>query len=74
MNIKKERLCLGIVFFVFFALLVAWMSGFFALPETVSDSMLKQWSDPGFLSFPLAVSILALILSIILIYSSFEKG
>jgi hypothetical protein len=69
-SINKREIIVGIVLLLFSILSILWMSGFFMVPsdfQSASNSSLQEWSAPGFLAFPFAISIIAGIAGAILI-------
>lgn len=68
-TIKWTQFLISLALLAFSGLSLAWMAGLFAVPvELQGDASqnLKDWSAPGFLGFPTAISILAAIVGIIM--------
>lgn len=75
-TVKWKQLLISLALLSFSGFSLAWMAGVFAVPvELQADAPqnLKDWSAPGFLAFPTAISIITGIVGIIMLLTCRSK-
>jgi hypothetical protein len=74
-GINLKKFVLGSFLLVFSLLSLLWMFGFFSVPVELQSSTshsLQEWSAPGVMPFSFAVSIVAGLVGMLLVVTSFK--